>query len=156
SCCPARRRGLLYPLSARIILMAELVLGLDLGTTNCKALAFAPNGELAASASIPTPVLARSRESSSPEYDANVLWESSARLMRRVVEQLPADRRIAGVAVTSMGESGVLLDSAGEPLVPVLTWHDRRTLAWKDWWRARLSGADLYRITGLPPDHISS
>jgi xylulokinase len=136
--------------------MADILLGLDLGTTNCKALAFGPDGEALASASIPTPVHQRSRDSNSPEYDPDVLWDSSAQLIRRIVDQLLSDQHIAGVAVTSMGESGVLLDSTGRPLFSVLTWHDRRTLHWKEWWAGRMSGTDLYRITGLPPDHIYS
>ncbi len=136
--------------------MADILLGLDLGTTNCKALASSPDGEAIASASVPTPVHSPSRDSSSPEYDADGLWNVSARLIQRIVDQLHPDQHIAGLAVASMGESGVLLDSTGRPLFPVLTWHDRRTLQWKEWWSARLSATDLYRITGLPPDHIYS
>ena len=136
--------------------MADILLGLDLGTTNCKALAFSPDGEAIAGASVPTPVHSQSRDSSSSEYDADALWNVSAQLIRQIVDRLRPDQHIAGLAVASMGESGVLLDSAGRPLFPVLTWHDRRTLHWKEWWAKRLSATDLYRITGLPPDHIYS
>src|SRR5512139_1983940 len=79
-----------------------------------------------------------------------------ARMIRQVVEQLQPHQHIAGLAVTSMGEAGILLDADGRPLFPILTWHDRRTQSWKDWWSARLASADLYATTGLPPDHIYS
>jgi xylulokinase len=55
-----------------------------------------------------------------------------------------------------MGESGVLIDDAGAPLAPILTWYDHRTVPWMEWWRQRVSDDDLYRITGLPLDHIYS
>ena len=136
--------------------MTDILLGLDLGTTNCKALAFDMNGKAIASATMPTPTHPHSTDPSSPEYDADVLWESAARLIRQVVEQLEPSQRLAGLAVASMGEAGVLLDSDGQPLFPILTWHDRRTQPWKDWWSARLTSVDIYQITGLPLDHIYS
>jgi xylulokinase len=55
-----------------------------------------------------------------------------------------------------MGEAGVLIDETGAPLMPVLTWYDHRTVPWVEWWRQRVSDDDLYRITGLPLDHIYS
>jgi xylulokinase len=136
--------------------MTDMLLGLDLGTTNCKALAFDVNGKAVASATMPTPTHPLSNDPSSPEYDANALWEGAAQLIRQVVEQMAPHQRVAGLAVASMGEAGVLVDADGQPLFPILTWHDRRTQPWKEWWSARLTGADLYHITGLPPDHIYS
>jgi xylulokinase len=133
--------------------MAVLI-GLDLGTTNCKALAFDAGKQLLASASLPTPQTDPSSRTS--EYDAGGLWQISARLIRQVVDQLGPGQEVAAVAVASMGEAGVLVDAAGEPLFPVLTWHDRRTLPWVDWWRARLPDTAVYGITGLPQDYIYS
>lgn len=134
----------------------DILLGLDLGTTNCKALALDTHGQLIASATAPTPVHPRSGSQSSPEYEAMALWSLSAHLIRQVMDQLGSEQRVAGLAVTSMGEAGVLLDAAGQPLFPILTWHDRRTLPWKEWWRARLTQAEIYEISGLPLDHIYS
>ncbi len=135
----------------------DILIGLDLGTTNCKALAFDVAGRLQARAVAPTPLNATATAAGdSPLYDAEQLWHTSARLIRQVVEQLRPDQRPAGLAVASMGEAGVLVDAAGQPLAPVLTWHDRRTLPWNDWWRQRLDEEAIYAITGLPLDHIYS
>ena len=138
----------------------DIFLGLDLGTTNCKILAVDLAGQPVAGLTIPTP--ARGPESDSgaeinaPEYDADELWRTCAGLIRQLGEKLPAGSSIAGLAVASMGESGVLIDGAGAPLAPVLTWHDRRTTPWIEWWRQRITEDDLYRITGLPLDYIYS
>lgn len=135
----------------------DILIGLDLGTTNCKALAFDVAGRLQASATGPTPISAAAGQPGhGPTYDAEQLWQVSARLIRQVVNQLQPGQRPAGVAVASMGEAGALVDAEGRPLAPVLTWHDRRTLSWNQWWRERLSDEALYAITGLPLDHIYS
>jgi xylulokinase len=139
----------------------DILVGLDLGTTNCKALAFDTEGTPVASATAPMPAhqpqsVAMDSALGSPEYDAEELWNVSARLIRQVVDRLAPGQRVTAVAVASMGEAGVLVDVAGNPLVPILTWHDRRTLSWMDWWRERLDDADIYRITGLPLNYIYS
>ena len=100
----------------------EVLLGLDLGTTNCKALAFDTKGRLAARASAPTPSHSASIQPASvggplsPTYDAEQLWQVSARLIRLVGEQLRPGQRVVAVSIASMGESGVLVDGAGRPL----------------------------------------
>lgn len=138
----------------------DVFLGLDLGTTNCKALAVDLAGQPVAGLSIPTPARLPANgslaEATAPEYDAEALWHACAPLIGRLIEKLPPGSHIAALSVASMGESGVLIDAAGAPLAPVLTWHDRRTVPWVEWWRQRISEADLYRITGLPLDHIYS
>ena len=138
----------------------DVFLGLDLGTTNCKALAVDLDGQPVARLSLPTPAQVphqeRTAEAAAPEYDANSLWQTIVMLVRQLRETLPDGSQIAGLAVASMGESGVLVDQDGEPLAPVLTWHDHRTVPWMSWWRQRIAEDDLYRITGLPLDHIYS
>lgn len=139
----------------------DILLGLDLGTTNCKVLAFDVSGRLIASASAATPTQQAPFRldtigPASPTYDARELWQLSARLIQQVVSQLQPNQRVAAMAIASMGEAGVLIDGVGNPLAPVLTWHDRCTMPWIDWWRQRISEAQLYAITGLPLDHIYS
>jgi len=127
----------------------DILLGLDLGTTNIKALAIGSDGHPVAGVSAPTP-------ESNGEYDAEALWGVSARLIREVGEKIPGEHHVAALAVASMGEAGVLLDADGQPLAPIIPWYDKRTLAALDWWRAHISEADLYRITGLSLRHIYS
>jgi xylulokinase len=136
----------------------DVFLGLDLGTTNCKVLAVDLNGQPVASASAPTPVqvLAGRDGSSYTEYNAEGLWQVSVQLLRQVLEELAPGQRPAGLAVASMGESGVLVDSDGKPLTSIMPWHDQRPRVYTPWWRARISETDLFHITGLPLDHIYS
>lgn len=152
--------GNLIPISPATIHM-DILLGLDLGTTNCKALAMDADGVVVASASAPTPEQPPSPATAgsvhgSPTYDAEALWQEMASLIRQIQAQLAGDQRIAALAVASMAEAGVLVDGVGEPLAPVLTWHDRRTVPWVRWWQERMTEPEIYAITGLPLDYIYS
>jgi xylulokinase len=102
-----------------------------------------------ASASAPTPQV-------NGEYNAEELWRVCSRLTRQVIANLDSAQHIASVAVASMGESGVLLDTEHQPLAPIIPWHDKRTADLIDTIRAQISEPDLYRITGLPLRHIYS
>ncbi len=134
----------------------NILLGVDIGTTNCKVLAIGEDGEPVARASAPTPVSGGHSADATPEYDADELWQVSARLMRDVLDRLGPGKSVAAVAVASMGESIVLLDQHNKPLAPVIIWHDKRTQAWLDWWRQRISDRELFQITGLNLGHIYS
>jgi xylulokinase len=104
----------------------DVFLGLDLSTTNCKVLAVDLRGQPVANLSIPTPARTPQRaskiEATAPEYDADALWQTCMSLIRQLREKLPPGSHIAGLAVASMGEAGVLIDDAGAPLAPILTW----------------------------------
>ena len=63
---------------------------------------------------------------------------------------------IVGLCVSSMGESGVLIDAAGQPCTPVIVWHDLRTKPYLGYWRERMTPIALYHATGLSFDHIYS
>ena len=97
----------------------DILLGLDLGTTNCKALAFDLDGRLVGSANAPTPTLPSTGRDDAL-YDATTLWQVSARLIQQVNRQLKPNQRVGALAVASMAESGVLVDADGLPLTPAV------------------------------------
>ncbi len=139
----------------------DILLGLDLGTSNCKVLAIDATGRARAIATAPTPDLGLNlhEPDASPEYEANAMWQLIAQLIRQVRDALDETHVLAnmvGVCASSMAESIVLVDTQGEPVTTVLTWHDQRTKPWLNWWRERLSPLAAYRQTGLTLDHIYS
>lgn len=136
----------------------DYLIGLDIGTTNCKALAIDLEGTPVAQTSLLTPSQPPSASDpvASPEYNAESLWRLSADLIQRVLAQLPDGWHIAGICVASMGEAGVLVGKDGMPLAPTLTWHDRRTVPYVEWWRQQISAEQLYKVCGLRLDYIYS
>jgi sugar (pentulose or hexulose) kinase len=133
--------------------VTELLVGLDVGTTSSKAVVFGADGGALAMGLAPTPwthvAPAGRGEAPGIEMPAEALLDAAVTAVSRALAEAPAGR-VAGLGVTSMAESGVLLDARGRPVVPVVAWHDARDLAEV----ARLGrdmGADRFSATtGLP------
>jgi len=108
---------------------SELLVGLDVGTTSCKAVVFDDAGVARSVGRARTPW--RQVEPADPtgtagtEMDAGALLLACVTAVHRALAEAPPGR-VAGLGVTSMAESGVLLDARGQPVVPVVAWHDAR------------------------------
>jgi sugar (pentulose or hexulose) kinase len=126
--------------------MAEaLLVGLDVGTTAVKAAVVTAEGVELAHGRSKTPWRVTT---TGAELDADRLldsaWEAASEALRAV-----PDGKVAGVGVTSMGESGVLIDRTGRPVTPVIAWHDVRDTAETDELDRDL-GSRFPSRTGLP------
>lgn len=70
-------------------------------------------------------------------------------------EALSEQPVIAGVAIASMGEAGVALDTHGQPTYPIIPWYDgARSEQQMAELRQRLSVARWHAVTGLHPNPI--
>ena len=102
--------------------MRDLLLGLDLGTTSCKAAVVTPDGEEIAHGQAPivwTPV------PTGAEIDPQGFVDCALEAARAALAGVEG-ARVAGLGVSSMAETGVLLDAHGEPVLPSIAWHDSR------------------------------
>src|SRR5438552_13750251 len=94
-----------------------MLLGVDVGTTNLKVVAYAPeHGEIIAVARRPTRTH-RPRPGWA-EFSADELWSDTALALREIVDRV-GPTPVEGIAFCSMGESGVLLVSNMQPLEPM-------------------------------------
>lgn len=128
---------------------AEVVVGIDLGTSAVKVLAVTTEGREVAEGSefygliTPQPEFV--------EQDADVVYLATMRVLERVL----ADVRLRGSDVIAIGFSSamhgvVAVDTNGEPISRVITWMDRRAAAIADAWHNDGTGNDLYARTGAP------
>jgi xylulokinase len=131
-----------------------ILIGLDIGTTSIKATAFTPTGMPVASASLSTPT--HYPAPGRAFHLADELWAAASAVMREVTAQIEFPERIAGVAVASMSEAGVLLDRHGAPICEVIAWFDRRTVPQMDRVAALLGNELIAATTGLLPQPIYS
>ncbi len=129
----------------------EILLGVDLGTTNVKCVAYTPAGEAIAQASRPTPIVQQGIRRAA--HDPGSLWREMATVISRVAATLPAKSQVVGLAIASIGEAGVPLDAHGQPLYPIIAWYDERTARQSLWWAQALGEEAIYRRTGLPLGH---
>jgi sugar (pentulose or hexulose) kinase len=131
-----------------------LLVGIDIGTSNLKAVALRPSGRVEAVARRPTVIVRGGPGETAFDLDAldrdlvGVLAELVAMLAARGI----APDAIAAIGVDSFGESFVGLDAEGRRITPCPTWFDRRTRNYRAAWG--LSPRDWFDVTGMVDDDI--
>jgi sugar (pentulose or hexulose) kinase len=119
------------------------LIGIDVGTTRIKAVAFDEEGNELAAAEALTPWR---RDGAYAETDADRLAALAIGLASQAAVE--AGVAVGAIGVTGMGEAGVLLDHEGCSLDPVIAWHDPRGDV--EWVRDRV-GQEAFEISvGMP------
>lgn len=94
--------------------------GLDIGTTGCKLTVFDETGKQWHKSYHDYPV---KRVSGAHEVDAGAVLEGVFQVIRDTAESCPD---IAGIGITSFGETCVLTEETGSPLYPAMLYTDPR------------------------------
>jgi xylulokinase len=124
-----------------------LILGIDLGTTSTKAVAYDLHGQMVATAA--TPTITHYPRPLWAYFEPEELWESAAAAVRGVVEQVGNAARIESVAVASFAEAGVPVDANGHPTYNTIAWFDRRSIPQADWLLETVGEQRLFERSGL-------
>lgn len=103
----------------------HLVLGLDVGTSRIKALLIDGEGRHRAHSATPTPFV-RTPTASGDEHVEMTAADLLNAVGRAIGQLGERRRRVVGVGVAGIAETGVPLDAAGTPLAPLIAWHDPR------------------------------
>jgi xylulokinase len=123
------------------------LIGLDIGTTGCKAAVFDAEGRLLSRASreyavdMPRPGWA--------EQDAERVWQLAQEALRQAVAAAGAGAA-AALGLSVQGEAVMPVDAGGRALRPAILGMDTRTGAQNDWLRERFGAEPLFRRTGMP------
>ena len=113
--------------------MEKYVLGVDLGTTNVKAMLFSENGRCVAKGEAGS-YRTVSEHYNWAEQDADVWWNDTVKSIRQALGQASfQDAEIAAVSVSSQGMAMLPLDGDGNPLCRAHIWMDRRAAAETRW-----------------------
>src|SRR5271157_5307977 len=106
--------------------MSGLVLAIDQGTTNTKALALDPDGRIVARHSVPTPI-AYPRPGW-VEQSGDEIWRATTAAIDGCLSALPEPATIAAIGVSNQRETVLLWRrSTGETVGPCVTWQCRRS-----------------------------
>jgi xylulokinase len=124
-----------------------LLAGVDIGTTNIKAIIFKPDGQSVAEAGVPTPTYYP--QPGRAYYDPAELWQATAGALRQATRQLDKPEQIVSIAVASMGEAAVPLDRHGRPTYEAIAWFDQRAQAQAEWLAQAIGPERLFKLTGL-------
>ena len=126
--------------------MESLVLGVDVGTSNAKCVAFAEETRPVAAAvqgygmRIPEPGAA--------EQDPREVFEAVVAAVGRVVAEVGSSS-VSLVGFSAAMHSVLPVDENGNPLMPAITYADMRSRAETEWLREH-GGMAIYRRTGTP------
>jgi len=126
--------------------MTPLLVGLDVGTTAIKAVVFDGKGRPVARGSANTPWVVTGQGT---EMDAVTLTASAVGALAEALAGAP-EGPVVALGITSMAESGVLLGTRGQPLSPVIAWHDGRDVGEVSALAAAFGPDEFARRTGLP------
>jgi len=124
-----------------------LLLGLDVGTSGCKAVLITPDGSVVAETTseypmaVPRPGWA--------EQDPEGWWQATIDSIKQVLVQVGGDS-IAGIGLTGQMHGLVLLGEAGKVLRPCIMWNDQRTAAQCAEIEQKVGRAKLIELAGKP------
>jgi sugar (pentulose or hexulose) kinase len=130
----------------------ELLVGIDVGTTYCKAVVLDTDGRELAQARARTPW---TRVPSGAEMDPHAVVGAVLSVAAQAIANAPGGA-VAAVGIAGMAETGVLLDDHGRPVGPAIAWHDVRGSDEALQIAADLGERDFATRTGLPPSALCS
>lgn len=126
------------------------IAGLDIGTTGCKCTVFDEQGSYLDKAYRDYPV---KRVVDSHEIDISTMMDGVYACIRQMTEKYSD---IAGIGVTSFGETFVCVDAEGAPLHPAMLYTDPRGQEECRMLTSRLGEKHIAYITGLRPHEMYS
>lgn len=100
-----------------------LFIGIDLGTSGCRAIAINERGDIRGNAitTLPEPV----RNGNRVEQDPNLWWEAVCTCLSELTTQIDT-KDVKAIAVDGTSASLLLTDKSGNPLCPALMYNDAR------------------------------
>ncbi len=129
------------------------LLGLDIGTTGCKAMVFAADGRVLGQTR--REVAIQTPQPSWAEQDAELVWRLAWECLRAAVAAAPGDPPVA-LALSCQGEAVIPVDGAGRALRPAILGMDTRTTAENAWLVRTFGAEELFRRTGMPVHTINT
>jgi gluconokinase len=129
--------------------LSEVFVGVDVGTSSARAVAFDTTGRAHAAAS-------RSYHLQHPdphraELDAEEVWEATATsLTETVAVAAESGHQVVALGLSTFMHSLMALDAWNRPLTGLLTWADARAAAQVEALRRAPEATGVYRRTGVP------
>ena len=135
----------------------ECLLGIDLGSTSIKAVAYDLAGRIVSSHSVPAEI--KHMDPDHPAWafwDPDIVWDSTVQVIKNVLDQIGRAAEIKGIAVTGMGMDGVPLDQSGRWLYPFISWQCTRTEPQRQAFSQKFGADKIFSITGKQVLHIDT
>jgi len=126
--------------------MIRKILGIDLGTTNCKATIIKENGKILGISYIEYPLIKRKEYI---EQDPHQWWEVTKEVIKRVIAATKVNPiEIIGLSISSQGISFVPVNKKGVPLYSAISWLDKRAIKQTKEILKKFSLKEMFYLTG--------
>ncbi|WP_262315810.1 gluconokinase [Lacticaseibacillus parakribbianus] len=125
----------------------SVIIGVDIGTTSTKVVAFAPDGTVQAQAGGGYPL--ERPVPGAAEQDPRLILAAVRAGLAQVVAQV-GGQNVAAISFSAAMHSLMLLDAAGQPLTAMMTWADNRAAAVAAALAKAATTAARLRQTGVP------
>ena len=124
-----------------------MLIAIDIGTTNIKAGLFEDDGTCITTTSRQTKY--ETHNEGFTYIDAQSLWDTLAQLIKEVIG-LSGTGRVRAVSITSMAESGLLLNrNAGIPATEIIPWFESSSIKQADFINSEIDPFVQFCQTGL-------
>src|SRR5690606_28628986 len=126
----------------------EHIIGVDIGTSGTKAIAFSTEGKVLANAYVsydPLPMPANHHE-----LDPEVLLEAALKCLQDVGEVSKVSGKLLGICFSSFMHGMMAVDQQGKPLTNIITWADLRSADDASALKNSGQGRSIYEHTGTP------
>jgi gluconokinase len=125
-------------------------IGLDIGSTNVKAIALTTANELVAEASMPCTTYRPKPQQT--EQDPDEIYYLCVHTLRQLTDQLhDKNAHVEAVSLCSAMHSVIALDAQNRRLTRAMLWSDNRSEAQANGLKNNPLSARLYKQTGIPP-----
>ena len=131
------------------------LMGIDIGTTGTKAIAFSEDGKILASSYLEYNLLFPKK--GWVEFDVTSMWEKIFNVIQKInsSEKVKKDP-VTALSVSTIGESFTPIDKKGNTLYNTIYSTDTRSVKELEYIFTKISAKDLYNITGLTPSFITA
>lgn len=126
----------------------QAIIGIDIGTTNTKAIVFTKQGEVLASANATYPHV-----SAKPGYDEiepSLILNAVVDVLKKALSLSKSKAEICGISFSCAMHSLMAVDANGLPLTNIITWADLRSAVEAARVKNTDTGNKIYELTGTP------
>ena len=130
----------------------EYFLGIDIGTTSVKAVAFYRDGKTVLESSVSYPIYHPFPEWS--EQDPEIIYAALVKTVEYILQELSPDVPVL-CSFSSAMHSLIAVDRTGRAISPSIIWADNRATSYASRIHAEHQAEEFYRRTGLPVHAMS-
>ncbi len=128
--------------------MSEVLLGVDIGTSACKAAAFSPDGTVIAQANESYPVYYP--QPGWAEQNPDEWWEAACRAIKKLLTNGVNASDVKGIGIDGQSWSAIAVDSSGRVLCNTPIWMDTRAKELCAELKATIGEERLFETSGNP------